>query len=273
MPARCPIATHLVLLFISRTITENTKFGFGNGHIEAVQQHQSVLMLPSLLGPAVRSSRVAFHSHPLGKWPAPTATLRCRSSRQHHGFRPGAHVVPRDFPHTQIRGKRTRTVVSLDDLPQGLVRADSLPAASPPGEHAEAPAAAAPSYPTVVLQARRNMQRFDNCVLLTRVGGFYELYFEHADEYGPLLNLKVAQKKTAAGPVPMVILSPAMSLSPSPSPLPPFGPDVVCFCSALAPSPRFLMVVSWVLGRLSILPARSIPQDLGPGLEPVCGRR
>ncbi|KDN71123.1 putative MutS domain V [Colletotrichum sublineola] len=47
------------------------------------------------------------------------------------------------------------------------------------------------------------MQKFDNCVLLTRVGGFYELYFEHAEEYGPLLNLKVAQKKTNAGPVSM----------------------------------------------------------------------
>jgi DNA mismatch repair ATPase MutS len=61
-----------------------------------------------------------------------------------------------------------------------------------------------PAYPTVVLQARNNMNKFDNCVLLTRVGGFYELYFEHAEEYGPLLNLKVAQKKTSAGPVPMV---------------------------------------------------------------------
>lgn len=172
-------------------------------------------MLPSFLGPAVRS-RVTFHkrklhSHLLGRWPAPTATLRCTPSRQHHGIPTRAHVVPRDFPHTQIRGKRTRTVVSLDDLPQGLVRADSPPATSPPDEHESPAAVAAPSYPTVVLQARRNMQRFDNCVLLTRVGGFYELYFEHADEYGPLLNLKVAQKKTAAGPVPMVTLSPAMS--------------------------------------------------------------
>lgn len=51
------------------------------------------------------------------------------------------------------------------------------------------------------------MQKFSNCVLLTRVGGFYELYFEQAEEYGPLLNLKVAQKKTNAGPVPMVIYS------------------------------------------------------------------
>jgi len=38
-----------------------------------------------------------------------------------------------------------------------------------------------------------------------------QLYFEHADKYGPLLNLKVAQKKTAAGPVPMV-LSPGLLL-------------------------------------------------------------
>ncbi|OBT72253.1 hypothetical protein VF21_08197 [Pseudogymnoascus sp. 05NY08] len=47
------------------------------------------------------------------------------------------------------------------------------------------------------------MGKFENCVLLTRVGGFYELYFEHAEEFGPLLNLKVAQKKTNAGPVSM----------------------------------------------------------------------
>ncbi|KHN96302.1 MutS2 protein [Metarhizium album ARSEF 1941] len=47
------------------------------------------------------------------------------------------------------------------------------------------------------------MRKFENCVLLTRVGGFYELYFEHAEEYASLLNLKLASKKTNAGPVPM----------------------------------------------------------------------
>jgi DNA mismatch repair ATPase MutS len=64
--------------------------------------------------------------------------------------------------------------------------------------------AEAPAYPTVVLQAQSNMRKFENCVLLTRVGGFYELYFEHANEFGPLMNLKVAQKPTSAGPVSMV---------------------------------------------------------------------
>lgn len=106
-------------------------------------------------------------------------TSRCLSPAQH-----------------QTRGKKTKTTVSLADLPQGaLPPLDPLPEEEVKDE---------PAYPTVVLQARRNMQKFDNCVLLTRVGGFYELYFEHADEYGPLLNLKIASKKTSAGPVPMV---------------------------------------------------------------------
>ncbi|KAH9902268.1 muts domain V [Xylariomycetidae sp. FL2044] len=103
--------------------------------------------------------------------------------------------------------KKTKSSVRLEDLPQGLI--NNLPAAEPPPP-ATAPLLEddvvqdeGPAYPTVVLQARRNMNKFENCVLLTRVGGFYELYFTHAEEYGPLLNLKVAQKKTNAGPVPM----------------------------------------------------------------------
>lgn len=59
------------------------------------------------------------------------------------------------------------------------------------------------SYPTVARQARENMLKYKDCVVLTRIGNFYELYFEQAEEYGPLLGLKVASKKTNAGPVPM----------------------------------------------------------------------
>lgn len=95
----------------------------------------------------------------------------------------------------QWRGKKIKTTVSLSDLPQGPIQADPLPVI----EESDGPA-----YPTVVLQARRNMDKFDNCVLLTRVGGFYELYFEHAEEFAPLLNIKLASKKTNAGPIPMV---------------------------------------------------------------------
>lgn len=124
-------------------------------------------------------------------------------------------ILPPQHAQSHVRGKKTKTVVSLDDLPQGLIRSE--PTTPLPEEQP-----ATPAYPTVVLQARRNMQKFDNCVLLTRVGGFYELYFDHAEEFGPLLNLKVAQKKTAAGPVPMVIqdLDPQVSIPPL---IPPWG--------------------------------------------------
>lgn len=97
------------------------------------------------------------------------------------------------------RTRKTRAKVSVEnlELPQGLIPLNALP-----------PEDDAPAYPTVILQAWRNMQKFENCVLLTRVGGFYEMYFEHADEYGRLLNLKVAKKTMKAGGPPPVSMVP-----------------------------------------------------------------
>jgi MutS domain I len=108
----------------------------------------------------------------------------------------------RSFSHATVQSTRKRASVKINDLPQGTLSLEPIPLENE-----------GPKYPTVVLQAHANMRRFENCVLLTRVGGFYELYFEHAEEYGPLLNLKVAQKKTNAGPVSMVrILFPPLPL-------------------------------------------------------------
>lgn len=109
-------------------------------------------------------------------------------SGYHHGS--GWRITPK----IQYRGVKSRATISLNDLPQRTYTAEhSISEIENVG----------PAYPTVVQQARNNMRKFDKCVLLTRVGGFYELYFEHAEKYGPLLNIKVAQKKTAAGSVPM----------------------------------------------------------------------
>lgn len=120
--------------------------------------------------------------------------MPCAAANRHQLI--SEHSRLRSPTQLQVRGKKTKTTVNLADLPQGVLPPlETLPEEETKDE---------PAYPTVVLQARRNMQKFDNCVLLTRVGGFYELYFEHADEYGPLLNLKIASKKTSAGPVPMV---------------------------------------------------------------------
>jgi hypothetical protein len=56
--------------------------------------------------------------------------------------------------------------LQVQDLPQGAILND-LPT--------EVKEDGAPTYPTVVQQAKNNMLKFDHCVLLTRVGGFYEV--------------------------------------------------------------------------------------------------
>ncbi|KAK9369938.1 muts domain V-domain-containing protein [Lipomyces kononenkoae] len=90
-----------------------------------------------------------------------------------------------------------------DSIEQGLVVTDNS------GADVDALAEVAANdrvdkiYPTVLQEAKTNMERLPNCVLLTRVGSFYELYFHQADEYAPLLNLRLAKKKTAQGPVSM----------------------------------------------------------------------
>ncbi|KAF1833311.1 DNA mismatch repair protein muts [Decorospora gaudefroyi] len=74
-------------------------------------------------------------------------------------------------------------------MQQGIIETDALP----PQDDAE------PEYPPLLQQVRNNMLKFSHCVLVTRVGGFYELYFEHADEFAPLLNLKKAKRKALKG--------------------------------------------------------------------------
>ncbi|KAF4622722.1 hypothetical protein G7Y89_g14305 [Cudoniella acicularis] len=98
---------------------------------------------------------------------------------------------PRRVPN---RGAKRKVSAKLEDLPQGTIPLEPLPLEEE-----------APTLPTVLLQARSNMRKFENCVLLTRVGGFYELYFEHAEEFGPLLNLKVAYRRVGPKSKPIYV--------------------------------------------------------------------
>ncbi|ROT37302.1 DNA mismatch repair protein MutS [Sodiomyces alkalinus F11] len=179
----------------------------------------SISLFDALLSPPRRSSRCCHSSSSVVFGNGPDCALRGRLVPiTRPPVLPLAGFVPTT---TSVRGKKTKTSLRIQDLPQGRVHVDAQPSTIPNSEDAAAAAAATataaaaarspaepaeiqePAYPTVLLQARRNMQKFANCVLLTRLGGFYELYFEQADELGPLLNLKVAQKKTNAGPVSM----------------------------------------------------------------------
>lgn len=93
-------------------------------------------------------------------------------------------IVEEDAPSAKSSVRKGKILVRDQELPQGLIPLEPLAF-----EHD------IPTYPPVIAQARSNMLKYENCVLLTRVGGFYELYFEHAEQYGPLLNLKVAVKR------------------------------------------------------------------------------
>lgn len=77
-------------------------------------------------------------------------------------------VTPRRNPLTSsllYRGAKTTSTVKLKDLPQGGLKAE---------EPYEPDVNDAPQYPTVIQGVKNNMSKFRNCVLLTRVGNFYE---------------------------------------------------------------------------------------------------
>lgn len=65
----------------------------------------------------------------------------------------------------QIRGAKTQTTLNIDDIPQGIVKAKPLS----DQDDAE------PEYPPLLQQVRNNMLKFSHCVVVTRVGGFYEV--------------------------------------------------------------------------------------------------
>lgn len=65
----------------------------------------------------------------------------------------------------QMRGAKRTVPVTLKDLPQGVLGGEAIPQDEEPE----------PDLPPLLLQVRNNMLKFSHCVLLTRVGGFYEV--------------------------------------------------------------------------------------------------
>lgn len=58
-------------------------------------------------------------------------------------------------------------------------------------------------WPPLALNVLENMRSFPQCILLTRVGGFYESYFEQAPHVARLLSIKLASRKWAGQSIPM----------------------------------------------------------------------
>ncbi|KAK0531237.1 hypothetical protein OC842_003680 [Tilletia horrida] len=59
------------------------------------------------------------------------------------------------------------------------------------------------SWPPLAKEVLTNLARFPGCMLLTRVGGFYESYFSQAPELASLLSIKLASRTWGGRTVPM----------------------------------------------------------------------
>jgi hypothetical protein len=71
------------------------------------------------------------------------------------------------YQSTQIRGAKRKTVIDLDNLPQGAID-DGFEKLPPQDDEAS-------DYPPLLQQVHNNMLKFSHCVVVTRVGGFYEV--------------------------------------------------------------------------------------------------
>jgi hypothetical protein len=70
-----------------------------------------------------------------------------------------------------VRGAKRKATLTLtldDDVPQGMIKAKSPPLPDIDDEE--------PEYPPLLQQVRNNMLKFSHCVVVTRVGGFYEVF-------------------------------------------------------------------------------------------------
>lgn len=129
----------------------------------------------------------------------PTFPHRCYVHRTicHHAQQPRRATAPGPAPafhRTQRRSAKTKSTVKLKDLPQGALKLE------PYDEVVDD----TPRYPTVVQGHRNNMQKFKNCVVLTRVGGFYEVHcpIAHLQCAGSDRGIALFRTSRGACPVP-----------------------------------------------------------------------
>lgn len=141
------------------------------------------------LGGFQQAARASSRASHIPTWPY------CRQSRSTKALTSWNAALKAMYgARISVRGAKTKSVLKAADLPQG-----SLPPL--PMKDIEEPPAKA--YPAVLQQHLNNMRKFHDCVILTRVGDFYELYFDQVEQYAPLVNLKQAKKLTNLGYVAM----------------------------------------------------------------------
>ncbi|KAM3420007.1 hypothetical protein BST61_g3318 [Cercospora zeina] len=103
-------------------------------------------------------------------------------------------IAKRPWLWTQTRNAKTKSIVNANTLRQGAL---------PPLPADDIIVQPEKSYPPVLQQHLNNVRKFKDCVVLTRVGDFYEMYFDQVEQFAPLVNLKIAKRATTLGDVSM----------------------------------------------------------------------
>ncbi|KAJ2791740.1 MutS protein 1 [Coemansia linderi] len=107
--------------------------------------------------------------------------------------------LPHLFPQRPFSSRGSCDAIARENTRVQSDTSDPQPSADP---NEESPAEPAVSTSAVLNTAREYRQKYPDCVLLVRVGDFYELYFEQADDIGGhILGLQVVDKKFRAGSV------------------------------------------------------------------------
>ncbi|SPO32077.1 related to MSH1 - DNA mismatch repair protein, mitochondrial [Ustilago trichophora] len=119
-----------------------------------------------------------------------------------------------------------RTSVAYDSLPSTVLGDDGLPLPAlsplvpPPARKSRAKRSSSPStvaqpseapppaeeptrWPPLAQSVLDDMSRFPSTILLTRVGGFYESYFNQAPQLASILGIKLANRRWGGQDVPM----------------------------------------------------------------------
>lgn len=138
-------------------------------------------------------------------------------------------TVAYDSLPSQVLGPDGQPLPPLDRIPPHTVRKrttkakpepapppdDDLSGSSPPSPFSTAPPSSSTAtaaaveadeptrWPPLAQSVLVDMSQFPNCILLTRVGGFYESYFDQAPHLSSILGIKLANRRWGGKDVPM----------------------------------------------------------------------
>ncbi|KAF6766398.1 MutS2 protein [Ephemerocybe angulata] len=117
---------------------------------------------------------------------------------------PKAYILPNGQPAAPLGAFLDATnVAKAKKRTRSKISATS--GTAPPDKGSDTVEPVAPFIPKtqLAIEIHDNLLRFPHCLLLTRVGQFYESYFDQANEIAHLLNIKLTSRKWNGGRVPM----------------------------------------------------------------------